>query len=249
MATGFRFLLRARSRLVFPALCAVAVVLYVQGCTSTKEVKELGKDPGLDTIPVYQKGSLAFNTKDALRKIEEDKESEKLQFESEVKKRVEGKTSEYKFTVFDPWVPPAVAKDSQFALALRYFPKDKYGYPDWQEAVRRGVIKPRSTIKAKEQNISDIEESQFEADIIFEINDRLMANVRFPHKAHTYWLSCKVCHPGIFIAKKGANAFTMYNIWEGEYCGRCHGKIAFPPKGFENCRKCHSSKKKTMGIR
>lgn len=249
METGYRSFLKARVKALLLAACLSLGVGLAVSCNMTKQVEKLDKDPGLDTVPFYPRGSLEFNTKDALRRAEQDKEAEKLNIEQEIKKRVESKAQEYTFTVFDPWVPPAVAKDSQFALALRYFPKDKYGYPDWAEAVRRGIIKPRSTIRSGEKSLQDIEEMQFEADIIFEINDRLMANVRFPHKAHTFWLSCKVCHPGIFIAQKGANNFTMYNIWEGKYCGRCHGKIAFPPKGFENCRKCHSSKKKTMGIR
>lgn len=168
--------------------------------------------------------------------------------------------------IFDPWKPPIKRKNEKLYIALQYLPKDKYGYPDWQAAARKGLLTPINSIEEffqRKNNPSLLREGSEDAeeaaakylnevaldDVLFEINDRLMFNVRFSHKVHTFWLSCKICHPGIFKAKNGANQFTMYDIWQGEFCGRCHGKVAFPPKGYDNCRRCHSVAKKTMGIR
>lgn len=177
-----------------------------------------------------------------------------------IKERVmEGRTD----LRIDPWVPPLDIPIEKLPRALQAMPKDHYGYPDWTAVVRRGMLKPMDSLEEAsrkegflfaEGSKEAVEAAESFAkekapdDIIFQINDRLMFNVRFPHKIHTYWLSCKVCHPGIFIAKKGENKMSMYAIWDGEFCGRCHGRVAFQPKGFYNCERCHSVNKKVMGI-
>jgi len=61
--------------------------------------------------------------------------------------------------------------------------------------------------------------------------------VVFPHAAHTYWLRCDNCHPAIFAMRAGADPISMEKIFEGEYCGKCHGKVAFPPQ--TGCQRCH----------
>lgn len=215
-------------------------VIFIYSCT--KDIKEVGDSVGLDTIPYYRQGSSAFDTKAALQLVEEDKkvastaENEREAFAEEIKKRLEEQGAVT--NIPDPWVPPQTRKISELPPDLRAFPKDDFGYPDWVGAVKQGIIKPRGAIRS-----GAVQDEPFEEDITFLINDRLMANVVFPHKTHNYWLSCKVCHPGIFIDKKGANKFAMKDIWNGQYCGRCHGKVSFQPKGFENCRRCHSAKK------
>ncbi|MBI3399176.1 MAG: hypothetical protein HY026_08130 [Deltaproteobacteria bacterium] len=165
-------------------------------------------------------------------------EKRKADVAEELKKRLENQGAN--IDIPDPWIPPAAIKPNELPSPLRGFPKDKFGYPDLKE----GILQPKSSIAEVAS-----EETLFDQDILFEINDRLMANVVFPHKAHTFWLSCKICHPSIFIDKRGANKFTMYDVWGGKYCGRCHGKVAFQPKGFENCQRCHSARKKTLGIK
>lgn len=117
--------------------------------------------------------------------------------------------------------------------------KDAFGYPDWTAAVRQGIIEPIDSLPGQEPK----KEEEFNEDIIFEINDIMMPDVMFPHRIHNYWFSCKVCHSGIFKPKKGANDFKMKDNWDGNYCGRCHGKVAYAPKGFENCIRCHSVKR------
>ncbi len=62
--------------------------------------------------------------------------------------------------------------------------------------------------------------------------------VAFPHWFHRIRFKCKVCHPDIFILKKGANDINMQKIVNGEFCGKCHnGQIAWEPL---YCNRCHS---------
>ncbi|MEK7841396.1 MAG: c(7)-type cytochrome triheme domain-containing protein [Deltaproteobacteria bacterium] len=224
-------------------------IVFICGCT--KDIKEVGETPGLDTMPVYPKGSSAFDTKAALKAMEEKKKAEeqaeeqgKAGFAEEIKKRLEGRPAPT--VTWDPWISPAIRPLSDLPPAIRGFPKDKFGYPDWVATAKQGIVKPRGSISINEEAPAS---EVFDEDILFEINDRLMANVIFPHKAHNFWLSCKICHPGIFIAKRGANQFGMYDNWNGKFCGRCHGKVSFQMKGFENCQRCHRSPKKTLGIK
>ncbi len=229
----------------------------IAGCiNSVKEVNEPEISQGLESVPYYSKRTFSFSTAEAYREMrrrsadakerkdrlkeEEERAVEEI-FTEEVKKRVIG--NDVKIAIPDPWIAPKKRSLESMPLSLRAFPKDRYGYPDWTKAVEEGLLNPLSSLKRN----PPIEET-LDTDILFQINDRLMANVLFPHKTHTYWLSCKICHPGIFKAKKGGNIFTMYDIWNGKFCGRCHGKVSFQPKGFRNCRRCHSVGKKTMGI-
>jgi c(7)-type cytochrome triheme protein len=173
---------------------------------------------GFMDIPFYEDGSLASTEAD-------DIEKRKKEFEIQAKARFEG----------DFWMPPQ--KDPQLPPALKGLPKDAFGYPDWTAAVKLGIIEPIDSLSGQELK----KEEEFNEDIIFEINDKMMANVIFSHRIHNYWFSCKVCHPAIFKPQKGANSFKMKDNWNGNYCGRCHGKVAYAPKGFENCIRCHSA--------
>ncbi|VAV83155.1 hypothetical protein MNBD_DELTA01-295 [hydrothermal vent metagenome] len=242
------------------ALLSLSVLLLpflIVGCVSSvKEAKEPEISQGLESVPYYSRRSYSFSTTEAHKEMrkksladkdrknrlkeEEERAVEEI-FTEEVKKRVIGK--DVRIAIPDPWIAPEKRSVESMPLSLRAFPKDRYGYPHWTKAVEEGLLNPLSSLKRNPP-----EEEVRDTDILFQINDRLMANVLFPHKTHTYWLSCKICHPGIFKAKKGGNVFTMYDIWNGKFCGRCHGKVAFQPKGFRNCRRCHSVGKKTMGI-
>jgi len=248
-----------KHHLRLPLVVSVLLLpFFIVGCLGfVKDVKEPEISKGLEGVPYYSKRSYAFNTEDAYKhmraksqaeknrlssiKKEEDRKKEEI-FTGEVKKRVLGE--DVRIAIPDPWIAPEKRSIESMPLSLRAFPKDSYGYPNWTRAVEEGLLNPLSSLKRKPP-----EEEMLETDILFQINDRLMANVVFPHKIHTYWLSCKICHPGIFKAKKGGNDFTMYDIWNGKFCGRCHGTVAFQPKGFRNCQRCHSAGKKTMGIK
>ena len=118
--------------------------------------------------------------------------------------------------------------------ALDVLPKDPSGNVNWTAAVVGGYIDPRASI---DPSVED--ELPLNLNIFIEAKVALMANVIFPHSIHTYWLSCNNCHPKIFIPEAGANPITMDEIFQGQWCGRCHGKVAFTfwPRG--NCVRCH----------
>ncbi len=110
-------------------------------------------------------------------------------------------------------------------------PKDAMANVDWVAAVEQGLIEPRPGVGPDAQALP-----------VLPHDVRLDPGVPgfevvFPHAAHTYWLRCESCHPGIFQMKAGADPITMEKIFEGQYCGRCHGKVAFPPE--TGCPRCH----------
>lgn len=126
---------------------------------------------------------------------------------------------------------------SENVESLTYFPKDKLGYyPDWVAAVEKSIIDPRGTLDPEVP-----EEKEYQPDTLLIVKSPLRNNVCFPHSVHTYWLRCNNCHPEIFIAKKNANPINMTKIIKGEFCGRCHGKVAFHVAN--NCHRCHNTPK------
>ncbi len=120
--------------------------------------------------------------------------------------------------------------------ALAGFPRDSAGIVDWVQAIKQGYIEPRADLEGLSSK------QTLDLDIIF-TDTGAMPNVRFPHLSHTLWLDCSNCHPAIFVEKKGANPIAMNDIFQGKYCGVCHGKVAFPPT--LNCTRCHSVPKDT----
>lgn len=121
--------------------------------------------------------------------------------------------------------------------ALAPLPKDVVGNNvRWIEALRQGVISPRTNILPGTQiQVLDL-------DLIFP-NTGNYDFVRFPHKAHTEWLDCSNCHEAIFAKKYRGTAMSMSKILEGQQCGQCHGAVAFP---LSECNRCHSVDVKTF---
>lgn len=127
---------------------------------------------------------------------------------------------------------PALEVLQEPAEALSVLQPDTAGNRvDWVASLRQGDIAPRSSLHGDEsQELLD--------------QDVLMTNtlparfVNFPHKAHTEWMSCANCHEEIFVSRAGANPMNMGNILEGEYCGVCHGAVAFP---LTECDRCHNT--------
>jgi c(7)-type cytochrome triheme protein len=64
-----------------------------------------------------------------------------------------------------------------------------------------------------------------------------MPAIIFSHKKHTVWNGCELCHPEIFHVKKGSTPYEMKDIFDGKFCGECHGKVAFTT---HDCQLCHS---------
>lgn len=117
--------------------------------------------------------------------------------------------------------------------AMVDFPMDRRGAIDWVKALRSGKISPRTSLNDK-----DGKEAMTEMDMdIIRKNTANMPYVRFPHLAHTQWLACSNCHPEIFTPQYNSNPISMEKILKGEYCGRCHDKVAF---SLLVCERCHS---------
>lgn len=138
-----------------------------------------------------------------------------------------------------PAQPPAgtsaQGEEEQHPLAFDFLPKTKMGYVDWVAAIKQGAIKPLDSL---DPNAVTMQPLDF--DIVFKVKVAGFPDAVYPHYPHTLWLDCRNCHPGIFLMRAGANPVTMDKILKGEFCGRCHGVVAFP---ISDCFRCHSRPK------
>ena len=118
--------------------------------------------------------------------------------------------------------------------AMIDFPLDRRGRVDWVRALRDGKINPRRSLSGDEFGGEMMLETDM--DIIMKQTSN-MPHVRFPHLAHTEWLTCNNCHPKIFQPQLESNPVSMEKILKGEFCGRCHDKVSF---SLWTCERCHS---------
>ncbi len=127
------------------------------------------------------------------------------------------------------------------ALAAEVLPKDKYGLVNWAKAVKDNIVAPRPSLDPNEEEMPPLD-----MDVVIEAKSDFVNDVVYPHYMHTWWLKCEVCHPAIFIPVKGENNMTMLGIAQGQWCGRCHGKVAFP---LTDCNRCHTQPKKAAPVK
>jgi c(7)-type cytochrome triheme protein len=127
------------------------------------------------------------------------------------------------------------AEKEQHPLAFYFLPKSEQGsYVDWVAALKYGIIRPVDALDPNKKTMPPID-----FNVVFKVKGDL-PDVVYPHYPHTVWLDCKNCHPSIFVMRAGVNQVTMNGIMRGEFCGRCHGKVAFP---LYDCNRCHSRPK------
>ena len=124
---------------------------------------------------------------------------------------------------------PAIESIFDWAEASAMLPKDDYDEVDWMEALRQGVIRP-----ARGGGAGGAEAPRFPLDFHLKGPDE-MFDAFFPHSAHTQLLTCNNCHGPIF--KYRDNEITMDAMYDGQYCGTCHGKVAF---SLDSCTRCHT---------
>lgn len=143
-------------------------------------------------------------------------------------------------------VLPAAKGDYSKTLALLDLPKDKFGIVDWDVTVKKQLINPAGSLPGDKK-----EAPPFDLDILIKTKSDFVNNVMFRHKPHGYWLDCNNCHAGILgeeknnpsmrevgiVESKGTIERTMQGIVQGQWCGRCHGTVAFALTG---CKRCHS---------
>lgn len=130
-------------------------------------------------------------------------------------------------------VRPAIEYTLNPDSVKRMLPKDHAGNIDWMAAHRSGIIKPRSALP-NDTVVVDESNFQFGFDFFFK-GPAPMFDAYFPHSAHTEWVACAQCHPRIF--KYPGTQIKMADVLQGNYCGECHGKVAFPP--VTGCERCH----------
>lgn len=140
-----------------------------------------------------------------------------------------------KDSVHDP-SNPGIKMLQEPREGLAQLPKDYVGNRvNWIQALRQGLIQPRTNIMAGTE-IRVLDQN------VLLTRTGEMPMVLFPHKQHTEWLDCNNCHEALFKSKAGTTkGLNMFAVLQGEFCGRCHGAVAFP---LTECKRCHSVERK-----
>jgi c(7)-type cytochrome triheme protein len=125
--------------------------------------------------------------------------------------------------------------EKDFYKFTKGFPKARFGNRiDWLKAEQEGRIKLKDAIEGitiKRKKLKIPLDTEIEATVAE------MPDIIFSHKKHAVWNGCELCHPEIFGVKKGSTKYDMQDIFDGRYCGACHGKVAFTNM---DCQLCHS---------
>ena len=126
-------------------------------------------------------------------------------------------------------------------------PKDKYGLIDWIKLTKDGLALPKGSLDPNDPLYESPVHYEFDEegeedieDIVIPVKSESISAVLYPHTIHTWWLTCKSCHPARFDRSAGDTTMTMKEMGKGKYCGECHGKVAFP---LEDCSRCHDKQK------
>jgi len=139
---------------------------------------------------------------------------------------------------YTPPAPPPIVEMQEetprtdWAAVRDQLPKNAAGGTDWVRALNEKLIEPKPGLDAKTED-----QPVFDLDV--ELIPKQLPDFKamYPHKVHTQVLACANCHPAIFQMQRGADAITMEKIFAGEFCGRCHGKVAF--EIATGCPRCH----------
>jgi len=125
-------------------------------------------------------------------------------------------------------------KYATFTVSL---PKQRLGnLVDWEEAEARGLVRPVDGLPDLSGHRPSLAP---QADFSISSRGFWMPDIIFSHRKHARWNGCEVCHPEIFPAsREDSMKYSMLQISEGEYCGLCHNRVAFP---LNDCAKCHSN--------
>ena len=115
-------------------------------------------------------------------------------------------------------------------------PKERGGNGiNWEQAENAGLIHLIDYIEWLSTKRSSMPTQK---DFTIGAKSEGVPEIIFSHKKHTVWNGCEVCHPDIFVGvKKGAEKYSMIDLFAGKYCGACHGTVAFPQN---DCSRCHT---------
>lgn len=115
------------------------------------------------------------------------------------------------------------------------FPKSRFGNKvDWLKAEEQGLLQLKDYMEGHSIKRKALKQTK---DIAIKSKQFGLPDIIFSHTKHTVWNGCELCHPEIFGVKQGSTVYSMQDIFEGKYCGACHGKVAFPNK---DCQLCHT---------
>ena len=126
-----------------------------------------------------------------------------------------------------------VKKENDFSAFTMKFPKELFGNEiNWEKAEADGVIRLTDVLEGYIRRPSLPIPKDFE----LKSSGKWMSDIKFSHKKHAVWSGCESCHPDIFNVEKGTTRYSMIEVFDGEYCGVCHGKVSFP---LLDCQRCH----------
>ena len=115
------------------------------------------------------------------------------------------------------------------------FPRSRFGNRvDWLKAEEQGLVELKDYLEGisiDRGSLQPREESEIAVDAPG------MPSIIFSHEKHVVWNGCELCHPQIFPIRKGEKVYDMQDIFDGSFCGACHGSVAFPNT---DCRLCHT---------
>jgi c(7)-type cytochrome triheme protein len=118
---------------------------------------------------------------------------------------------------------------------VKDFPKSRFGNRiDWMKAEENGQVKLTDTLEGISVKRKPLKIPLDESVKAREIE---MPEIIFSHQKHAIWSGCELCHPDLFEVKKGTTKYTMQDVFDGKFCGACHGKVAFSEM---DCQLCHS---------
>ncbi|MBU0481962.1 MAG: hypothetical protein KKG47_12760 [Proteobacteria bacterium] len=117
----------------------------------------------------------------------------------------------------------------------KQMPQERFGNGiDWMKAEDEGLIKIKDYLEGVSIKRDKIENPK---EFGLKPLEKNMPEIIFSHEKHTVWNGCELCHPEIFGVKKGGKPYSMEEIFDGKYCGLCHGPVAFPNI---DCQRCHT---------
>lgn len=132
-------------------------------------------------------------------------------------------------------VGKAIEPKQDFYKFVEDLPKSRFGNRvDWLKAEDEGLIKLKDYLKGISIKRGKLNVPH---DVVMDAQFAEMPDIIFSHEKHAVWNGCELCHPQIFRIKKASTVFEMQDIFDGKYCGACHGKVAFTNM---DCQLCHT---------
>jgi len=133
----------------------------------------------------------------------------------------------------------SLGKDVEFKYDFyefrKQFPPERFGNGiDWLTAEEQNLVTLKDYLAGVSIKRSKLQEPK---EFNLSAKEPNMPDIIFSHKKHTVWNGCELCHPEIFGVKKDSAPYSMPEIFEGKYCGLCHGTVAFPNI---DCQRCHT---------